>query len=732
MDADKAPEKLRQLGDLAHILPQIIEYAAKSNPTQRAGLAPMLKIDPDVLRSLIAGREGISDLIAEAHKMGIVFDEDMIRKAAEASSQINVASRIIDGELKSAFIEIAPTVAGFATKLADAAAAMADMVRGAKDAIRDIRTLGGLLDGVRVPKVDLTGGAFNFAPGVGRGMQELQERGAEDRGSAGLHAGIAAAQALLKAPVKPLQQLAADAATGHSDAASVTKDVQDKLAAATKDLATAMAALTGDIFAHADLEKDAIEAERVKQQADLAEVAGKTAASKSLSAAAKKTLDAQLAIASAKIDEAAQAKKDKIDRDAANKLQASLVADAEAVDQYYAELAPLLEQRAKTLKEAQAIEAADLLHRQKLARQKLASDNATAEAVAGGAQSASQSAALVASQAVVQEAQRQDLAAKQTQALEAQRLQLLGVAMDTQKQTLDHELSLAETQDQRRVIMLRLLALDEERQRLTQQAIIDAGTTSAAEKEIARATLQQMKDLHAGKVSDIAQQTEGPAAAFARQGRQALGGDNLQGEFVGAIGDLNSGLAEAIVNAKSLGEVGSKVFDQLAADLIKNMLEASEAALIGAPTVGGKGGSGFLGLVSTFLPLIGLAHGGTVPGSGNSDSVPALLTPGERVIPKGVAGKYGVLLDHITRGGHVVGLAGGGLVGLGPPAVSPGGGRGLVNLSVTSHNDMRGAVGDDSLDRRLARAEQNTATRVLDTVRRAMPSWQILNTYERG
>ena len=39
--------------------------------------------------------------------------------------------------------------------------------------------------------------------------------------------------------------------------------------------------------------------------------------------------------------------------------------------------------------------------------------------------------------------------------------------------------------------------------------------------------------------------------------------------------------------------------------------------------------------------------------------------------------------------------------------------------------------GDDSPDRRLARAEQNTATRV-DTARRAMPSWQILNTYERG
>ena len=39
---------------------------------------------------------------------------------------------------------------------------------------------------------------------------------------------------------------------------------------------------------------------------------------------------------------------------------------------------------------------------------------------------------------------------------------------------------------------------------------------------------------------------------------------------------------------------------------------------------------------------LGLNKGGTVPGSGNTDTVPAMLTPGEFVMSKGAVQKYGV------------------------------------------------------------------------------------------
>lgn len=53
-----------------------------------------------------------------------------------------------------------------------------------------------------------------------------------------------------------------------------------------------------------------------------------------------------------------------------------------------------------------------------------------------------------------------------------------------------------------------------------------------------------------------------------------------------------------------------------------------------------------------------LAAGGKIPGQGNGDTVPALLTPGEVVVPKGMV-KAGAV-DHLR--GRLPGFAGGGLV----------------------------------------------------------------------
>ena len=49
----------------------------------------------------------------------------------------------------------------------------------------------------------------------------------------------------------------------------------------------------------------------------------------------------------------------------------------------------------------------------------------------------------------------------------------------------------------------------------------------------------------------------------------------------------------------------------------------------------------------------GYAQGGTIPGSGNRDTVPALLTPGEEVIRKGPAEKNRPMLKKINEGGDV-------------------------------------------------------------------------------
>jgi hypothetical protein len=59
------------------------------------------------------------------------------------------------------------------------------------------------------------------------------------------------------------------------------------------------------------------------------------------------------------------------------------------------------------------------------------------------------------------------------------------------------------------------------------------------------------------------------------------------------------------------------------------------------------------------------AGGGTVPGTGTGDTVPALLTPGEFVVNKSAASKHGAALRAINSG-SVKGFVDGGSVGLGP------------------------------------------------------------------
>ena len=57
-------------------------------------------------------------------------------------------------------------------------------------------------------------------------------------------------------------------------------------------------------------------------------------------------------------------------------------------------------------------------------------------------------------------------------------------------------------------------------------------------------------------------------------------------------------------------------------------------------------------------PIRGMAKGGIVPGSGNKDTIPALLTPGESVITKEATQKFGPILEAMNSG-NIPGFYGG-------------------------------------------------------------------------
>lgn len=130
--------------------------------------------------------------------------------------------------------------------------------------------------------------------------------------------------------------------------------------------------------------------------------------------------------------------------------------------------------------------------------------------------------------------------------------------------------------------------------------------------------------------------------------------EDLQTIEVQGINSLNDGLANAIVNSKSLGDVFHNVANQIIADLIKIGLQALESQIFG--TAGGGSGSGsgggFLGsLVNAFGSLFGGGHaGGGQVATGKFYKVNEFGTEGYAAFDK--PGKIVPLGEMSNRGGN--------------------------------------------------------------------------------
>jgi hypothetical protein len=116
------------------------------------------------------------------------------------------------------------------------------------------------------------------------------------------------------------------------------------------------------------------------------------------------------------------------------------------------------------------------------------------------------------------------------------------------------------------------------------------------------------------------------------------------------IGDAySSGFAQVLMKKESFARMMQQADSQMASSALKNALSlaASLATVQGrkhfndartaAADAWASAGNPILGAVeaaSTFAAVMALNAGGIVPGVGNMDTVPALLTPGESVLPK--------------------------------------------------------------------------------------------------
>ena len=122
--------------------------------------------------------------------------------------------------------------------------------------------------------------------------------------------------------------------------------------------------------------------------------------------------------------------------------------------------------------------------------------------------------------------------------------------------------------------------------------------------------------------------------------------------------DFASGISDWITGTKSFGDVMRNVLESL----IQKLIQAAMYALIIASVTGGS-------FKATFFKAFGngFATGGSVdgPGTGTSDSIPAMLSNGEYVLNAQAVDRLGVPFLNGLNTGRLRGFASGGLVGSG-------------------------------------------------------------------
>lgn len=167
---------------------------------------------------------------------------------------------------------------------------------------------------------------------------------------------------------------------------------------------------------------------------------------------------------------------------------------------------------------------------------------------------------------------------------------------------------------------------------------------------------------------------------------------NLGSSFKSFFTDLRSGLEKGKGWWKSFSDAATKAMDKFFSKMLDGLMNDTFQQLFGKGSGNGNIFSGFLSMFgvgnsgSSVTQLF--ANGGFVsgPGSGKSDSIPALLSNGEFVINAAATKKFAPLL-HAINSGSAARFASGGPVGRVSPGIAAN-----SNVNVVVNNNHSGAA----------------------------------------
>lgn len=111
---------MAKIADEVNQLPSAMEKTAIATQLFGRSGAPMLNL-------LREGSAGMAQMQKDARALGVVIDEDLIRSAEDAQTQLDLMSRVINANLSSALINLAPLLINTAAGLASVSASAGDI-----------------------------------------------------------------------------------------------------------------------------------------------------------------------------------------------------------------------------------------------------------------------------------------------------------------------------------------------------------------------------------------------------------------------------------------------------------------------------------------------------------------------------------------------------------------------------------------------------------------------------
>lgn len=656
-----SPEQLKSFKSTEEALDAVIDRISDlKSESDRAAIADRLGLGPLVV-AVRGGADEIASLRDEARLLGAVMDADVVKRGAEAQQQFETLSRVIDVQLKTAFIDLAPAI----IKAIELVAKLAQDLNAALDQWRrlDERTGRGLQSerAKLVAERDAIAGQFGTRPLNGQVVVARRIEGGTYTVPSSRAVMAAGARPFGGGSVPKLPSASNEewglferrGRTSYTDAGEQFDAAQHRIAAIDAELAsrvvTNQAPQRQDRPGGTSLQlppgrssnTGQREAEREARRAERVEQEIFRARQRALGIFDREALTVQ-----ERFDiEQAQVK---LEREAEQKQLESRLARKDITKAEYDQL-KLLNDQTATLEDRVA---ADILARD-LADERLAQERALS---------------------------------------------------DLTRDLLSLQSGAARTAKERREIELRLLAMAQQRAREDLER--DLARTPGLSDADKQARRDELVRIERAQTDAVNRQNMGPMEAWRDANLRTAAEVQEAYERVATRGldALNDGLVDAIMNTRSLGDVFKNVAKQILADLLsisgrQSIVEPLAAALFGAgggggnaPASGGPGGSGGGWLKKALgwgRSLFGFADGrvggdGKIqgPGTSRSDSILALLdgdpirvSRDESIMNAEATRKYAPFLRAMNDGvfeRYLDGLRGfkDGLVGLSMPSLA--------------------------------------------------------------